>query len=337
MLPTREHHERDVATRVEGSVENHAAPAPRRRLLDPASAVSALAPRTISTVGTATLVAGTLVFLLGIDRESLATFVVAAVVAGVGFGSAFLGVLRSMTQLAQPHERASLLSAVYVFSYLAFSVPAVVGGVLITHIGLRDSSLAYGTLVAVLAVFSLGIAVAASAAHPPGAATGLIDTQRPPGCHVPDPSARKCRRMAARTQTRMPARERVTAALNAPLASALGCFLLDPDDASSGVAFVPGELADNGTGGVHAAALAAVLELAADLLVLPTLDDDEHAVTHASSLQVLGGAVRGYRVEARAQLDRRSRRLAFVSAAATVDGMVVATAQLTESVVKRKQ
>ena len=142
--------------------------------------------------------------------------------------------------------------------------------------------------------------------------------------------------MGAKAQTRADPRERITAALGAPLATALGCFLLDPDDASVGVAFVPGELADNGVGGVHAAALAAVLELAADLLVLPTLDDDEHAVTHASSLQVLGGAVPGYRVEARAQLDRRSRRLAFVSAAATVDGMVVATAQLTESVVKRK-
>ncbi|WP_375484936.1 PaaI family thioesterase [uncultured Jatrophihabitans sp.] len=142
--------------------------------------------------------------------------------------------------------------------------------------------------------------------------------------------------MATRTEARSSDRERIDDALAQPLTGALGCFLLDPDDVAAGVAFVPGQLAGSRTGGVHPAALAAVLELAGYLVVLPTLDEDEHAVTHASALQVLGGAGRGDRVEARAQLDRRSRRLAFVSAAATVDGLVVATAQLTMSVGRRK-
>lgn len=128
-----------------------------------AIAVSTLAPHAVSTIGTAALVVGTILFLTGIETSSFAVFVVAAVVAGGGFGSAFLGALRSMTQLAQPHERAGLLSAVYVVSYLAFSIPAVVAGVLITHVGLRDTSLGYGALVAVLAVVSLGISVSASA------------------------------------------------------------------------------------------------------------------------------------------------------------------------------
>ena len=126
-----------------------------------ASAVSSRTPRTISSYGTAILVVGTILFLIAIDQESLTMFVLAAIVSGAGFGSAFLGALRSVTQLAQPHERASLLSAVYIVSYLAFSVPAVAGGVLITHIGLRDTSLAYGALVAVLAVSSFGLALAA--------------------------------------------------------------------------------------------------------------------------------------------------------------------------------
>jgi hypothetical protein len=37
-------------------------------------------------------------------------------------------------------------------SYLAFSIPAVIAGVLITHIGLRDTSLDYGVFVAVVAI-----------------------------------------------------------------------------------------------------------------------------------------------------------------------------------------
>jgi hypothetical protein len=80
---------------------------------------------------------------------------VASIVAGGGFGSAFLGGLRSVSELAEPHERAALLSAVYVVSYLAFSVPALVAGLLTTHIGLRDTSLGYGGFVALLAVATL--------------------------------------------------------------------------------------------------------------------------------------------------------------------------------------
>jgi predicted MFS family arabinose efflux permease len=59
--------------------------------------------------------------------------------------------------LAQPHERAALLSAVYVVSYLAFSIPALVAGLLITHVGLRDTALGYGVFVALLAVSTVGV------------------------------------------------------------------------------------------------------------------------------------------------------------------------------------
>lgn len=40
-------------------------------------------------------------------------------------------------------------------SYLAFSVPALVAGLLTTHIGLRAASFAYGGFVAVVAVSTL--------------------------------------------------------------------------------------------------------------------------------------------------------------------------------------
>jgi MFS family permease len=56
-----------------------------------------------------------------------------------------------VSQLAEPHERAALLSAVYVVAYLAFSLPALLAGVLTTHIGLRDTSFAYGGFVALVA------------------------------------------------------------------------------------------------------------------------------------------------------------------------------------------
>ena len=109
----------------------------------------------MTRIGTAALAVGTILFVVAITSSSLPLFVVASVVSGGGFGSAFLGALRSVTRLAEPHERAALLSAVYIVSYLAFSIPAVVAGLLITHVGLRDTALGYGGFVAVLALATL--------------------------------------------------------------------------------------------------------------------------------------------------------------------------------------
>lgn len=116
-----------------------------------------LAPARMTRLGTVALVVGAGLFVVALAASSLSVFVLASIVAGGGFGAGFLGALRSVTQLAQPHERAALLSAVYIVSYLAFSVPAVTAGVLITHIGLRDTALGYGGFVALLALTSLGI------------------------------------------------------------------------------------------------------------------------------------------------------------------------------------
>jgi MFS family permease len=111
-----------------------------------------LSPASMARFGTAALAVGACLLLLALASSSIALFVVASIVAGAGFGSGFLGALRAVSQLAEPHERAALLSAVYVVSYLAFSLPALVEGVLTTHIGLLDTSLGYGGLVALIAV-----------------------------------------------------------------------------------------------------------------------------------------------------------------------------------------
>ena len=116
-----------------------------------------LSPPSMSRVGGVALAVGTGLFLLALETSSIAVFVVASLIAGGGFGSGFLGALRSVTQLAEPQERAALLSAVYVVSYLAFSVPALVAGVLATNIGLLNTSLGYGGVVALIAVGTLAV------------------------------------------------------------------------------------------------------------------------------------------------------------------------------------
>lgn len=114
-----------------------------------------LAPSTMTRVGTVGLVAGIALVVLALASTSLTAFVVGAAVAGAGWGPAFSGALRSVTLQAQSHERAALLSAVYVASYLAFSVPALVAGYLITHLGLRETSLGYGVIVGLVALGTL--------------------------------------------------------------------------------------------------------------------------------------------------------------------------------------
>ena len=116
-----------------------------------------LAPGPMARRGTAALTGGTLVFLLALATSSLAAFVPSVIIAGAGFGTAFLGALRSVTQLAEPTQRAALLSAVYVVSYLAFSIPALVTGVVLTHAGLRSTALGYAGFVAVVAAAAMAI------------------------------------------------------------------------------------------------------------------------------------------------------------------------------------
>jgi MFS family permease len=112
-------------------------------------------PEAMVRFGTQGLFLGTTLFAVALVATSLSLFVAGAAVAGAGFGPAFLGAFRTVSRLAAPHERAGLISAIYVVSYLAFSVPALVAGVVITDAGLRDTSLVYGTLVALVALVTL--------------------------------------------------------------------------------------------------------------------------------------------------------------------------------------
>ena len=52
---------------------------------------------------------------------------------------------------AVPGERAGLIAAIFIVSYVAFSVPVVVAGVATTHVGLHRTALVYCAVIAVLA------------------------------------------------------------------------------------------------------------------------------------------------------------------------------------------
>lgn len=103
--------------------------------------------RHITLYGTAALAVGTALTLVALAAGSYWGFIAAAVVAGSGFGTSFLGIMRSITPVVSPHERGELFASVFVVSYLAFGIPTVVAGVAAPHVGLATTTYVYGGLV----------------------------------------------------------------------------------------------------------------------------------------------------------------------------------------------
>jgi len=110
--------------------------------------------RRITIFGTFALAVGTALTLAALAAGSLWAFIAAAVVAGAGFGTAFLGIMRSITPTVGPHERGELFAAVFVVSYLAFGIPAVIAGIAAPHAGLATTTYVYGGVVVALSALA---------------------------------------------------------------------------------------------------------------------------------------------------------------------------------------
>ncbi len=106
-------------------------------------------------LGTAALAVGVGVTLLGIQQHHVGVLFAGTMIAGIGFGGSFSGSLRALLPTAEAHQRAGLLSALYVLSYVAFSLPAVVAGLSVPWVGLATVVYVYGAMVMLLAVISM--------------------------------------------------------------------------------------------------------------------------------------------------------------------------------------
>lgn len=115
------------------------------------------------------LATGVALLLVAVQTASLGLFFIASVIAGFGFGGGFMGSVRSIVGLALPHERAGLMSAFYVLSYLAFCLPALLAGNLSRVYGLIATTDGYGAVLIVLALGALmGLLARDSASHKVG-------------------------------------------------------------------------------------------------------------------------------------------------------------------------
>ncbi|MER5650757.1 MFS transporter [Streptosporangium sp. NPDC002524] len=112
------------------------------------------APRTMR-LASVLLALGVVVTLLGVNAGSGALFFAGTVVAGLGFGAGFQGAARTLLPAAAPHERAGLMAAFYVVSYVAMSIPATAAGIVAGHLPLTELTTYYGIVLVLLALAAL--------------------------------------------------------------------------------------------------------------------------------------------------------------------------------------
>jgi MFS family permease len=111
--------------------------------------------RRLIVMSTSTLGLGVAITMIGIQQQQVAALLAGTMIAGAGFGSTFSGTLRALLPTAEPHQRAGLLSAFYLQSYLAFALPAVVAGLSVPYIGLATTAYIYGAVIILLAFISM--------------------------------------------------------------------------------------------------------------------------------------------------------------------------------------
>ncbi len=110
------------------------------------------APWLGAAAGSVALAAGLLLIVASAAEDSTALFLGGGVVAGAGFGVAFLGALRTLSAAIPDEHRAQVMSALYVVAYLSISVPAIIAGVLVTPLGLVTTFEIFGSVVAAIAL-----------------------------------------------------------------------------------------------------------------------------------------------------------------------------------------
>lgn len=112
--------------------------------------------RGLMVFGASALAIGVGLTVWTLPSHSLALFFLGTVIAGVGFGAGFQGAVRSIVVHAAAHERAGVLSLIFIVSYLALGVPAVIAGArLARHGDIIGTSQEFGTAVMALALLAV--------------------------------------------------------------------------------------------------------------------------------------------------------------------------------------
>lgn len=101
----------------------------------------------------ACLGAGLILQLAGSLTGSVLAYAAGLLIAGIGFSTAYAGVVASVANVPAA-GRSRVFAAIYVVSYLAFSLPALVGGLATDAYGLRTTTTGYTLFVLLMVVLA---------------------------------------------------------------------------------------------------------------------------------------------------------------------------------------
>jgi predicted MFS family arabinose efflux permease len=111
--------------------------------------------RSVMFIGIAALTVGVMVTLVSVHASSTVGFFAGTAIAGIGFGAGFQGGIRMVAPLTAAHQRAGVLSLLYIVSYLGLSVPVVLAGVAVANGGgLIATTYVYGSAIIGLALLA---------------------------------------------------------------------------------------------------------------------------------------------------------------------------------------
>ena len=102
--------------------------------------------------GSIALAAGMGLIVIAAAAGSGTAYLAGSILGGAGFGAAFLGGLRALVTAIPPTHRASVMSAFYIAAYASLSIPAVLAGLAVGHVGLETTFEIFGAVVAAIAL-----------------------------------------------------------------------------------------------------------------------------------------------------------------------------------------
>jgi hypothetical protein len=137
-------------------------------------------PSLVMLGGLLLVIIGASATFASIETGTAAVLFVGTAIAGLGFGPAFMGAYRTTVAADNPHDRAGLITAIYIVGYLATGIPAVLAGIATSHYGLHKTALVYSVAVAALAAVAVGSLLTRQLA-PGRVQRGTHHVEPPPG------------------------------------------------------------------------------------------------------------------------------------------------------------
>jgi MFS family permease len=118
-----------------------------------------LAPWRAAALGSLALAAGMGMIVTAAATTSPVFFTAGAIVAGAGFGVAFLGGLRALSSAIPPEHRAATMAAFYLVAYASLSIPAVIAGFVVEPLGIESTFEIFGSAIIAIALLVTAEAV----------------------------------------------------------------------------------------------------------------------------------------------------------------------------------